>query len=114
MRALEQTPDSTCMLNPSPLVPGISGTGAVGRRSRLLPRRLRIAGWRYRLARAAALPGLLRATRAWKILPLGKFAAVPPVGDAAPRQSSLPALTPAQGARRARVGLLTGCIQDEM
>ena len=78
------------------------------------PRRLRVTGWFYRAARAARLPGLLRRTGAWKLLPLGKFAAFPPVGDSAPRQPRLPALTPAEGTRRARVGLLTGCIQDEM
>src|SRR5437763_1503527 len=78
------------------------------------PRRLRVTGWLYRAARAARLPGLLRRTGAWRVLPLGKFAAFPPVGDSAPRQPRLPALTPAEGTRRARVGLLTGCIQDEM
>jgi len=78
------------------------------------PRRLRLAGWLYRLARAIRLPGLLRWSGAWRALPLGKFAAFPPVGDSAPRRPALPALTPAQGTRRGRVGLLTGCIQDEM
>ncbi|HEV2013881.1 MAG TPA: (Fe-S)-binding protein [Candidatus Dormibacteraeota bacterium] len=78
------------------------------------PRRLRLAGWLYRATRAARLSALLRRSGAWKILPLGKFAAFPPVGDMTPRQSPLPAVTPAQGPRRARVGLLTGCIQDEM
>jgi glycolate oxidase iron-sulfur subunit len=78
------------------------------------PRRLRIAGWLYRATRAARLSTLLRRSGAWKILPLGKFAAFPPVGDARPHRTPLPALTPAQGTRRARVGLLTGCIQDEM
>jgi glycolate oxidase iron-sulfur subunit len=78
------------------------------------PRRLRIAGWLYRLSRAARLPGLLRRSGAWRALPLGKFAAFPPVGDAAPGRPGLPALTPAQSTRRGRVGLLTGCIQDEM
>jgi glycolate oxidase iron-sulfur subunit len=78
------------------------------------PRRLRLAGWLYRATRAARLSALLRRTGAWKIMPLGKFAAFPPVGDMTPRQAPLPALTPAQGTRRARVGLLTGCIQDEM
>jgi glycolate oxidase iron-sulfur subunit len=78
------------------------------------PRRLRLAGWLYRAARAARLSALLRRSGAWKIMPLGKFAAFPPVGDTSPRQTPLPALTPAQGTRRARVGLLTGCIQDEM
>ncbi len=78
------------------------------------PRRLRIAGWLYRAMRALRLPTLLRRSGAWKILPLGKFAAFPPVGDAQLVRTPLPALTPAQGERRARVGLLTGCIQDEM
>ena len=78
------------------------------------PRRLRIAGWLYRATRAVRLPALLRRSGAWKIMPLGKFAAFPPVGDTSPRQAALPALTPAHGTRRARVGLLTGCIQDEM
>jgi glycolate oxidase iron-sulfur subunit len=78
------------------------------------PRRLRIAGWLYRATRAARLPALLRRSGAWKILPLGKFAAFPPVGDTNPRQIPLAAITPAHGTRRARVGLLTGCIQDEM
>src|ERR1700704_6299544 len=78
------------------------------------PRRLRIAGWLYRATRALRLSSLLRWSALWKILPLGKFAAFPPVGDMTPLRASLPALTPAQGARRARVGLLVGCIQDEM
>jgi glycolate oxidase iron-sulfur subunit len=78
------------------------------------PARLRVAGWLYRATRALRLPALLRRTGAWKILPLGKFAAVPPAGDARPHRLPLPAVMAAQGARRARVGLLTGCIQDEM
>ena len=78
------------------------------------PRRLRVAGWLYRLTRAARAPALLRRSRAWKILPLGKFAAFPPVGDTAPRRPALPRLTAGHTPRRGRVGLLTGCIQDEM
>src|SRR6202163_272954 len=78
------------------------------------PRRLRLAGWFYRVTRMLRLPALLRRSRVWKVLPLGKFAAFPPVGDTRPYRRSLPALTPAQGTRRARVGLLPGCIQDEM
>jgi glycolate oxidase iron-sulfur subunit len=78
------------------------------------PGRLRVAGWLYRLSRAARVPALLRRSGIWKVLPLGKFAAFPPVGDIALRRMPLPALTPAQGKRRARIGLLTGCIQDEM
>src|SRR5713226_8580508 len=67
------------------------------------PRRLRVAGWLYRLTRAARLPALLRRTRAEEVLPLGTFAAFPPVGDIAVRRLPLPALTPAQGTRRDRV-----------
>ena len=78
------------------------------------PRRLRLAGRLYRTARALRLPELLRRSGAWKVMPLGKFAAFPPVGDTTPRQTPLAALTPAAGERRGRVGLLTGCIQDEM
>ena len=78
------------------------------------PGRLRLVGWLYRATRAVRLPGLLRRSGAWRILPLGKFAAFPPVGDARPRRAPLPGLTPAQATRRARVGLLAGCIQDEM
>jgi glycolate oxidase iron-sulfur subunit len=78
------------------------------------PRRLRLAGWIYRLARAAQLPALLRRSRAWRILPLGKFAAFPPVGDAAPRRPALARLTDGQQPHRGRVGLLPGCIQDEL
>jgi glycolate oxidase iron-sulfur subunit len=57
---------------------------------------------------------LLRSTGIWKVMPLGKFAAFPPVGDTATRKEPLPEMTPAVGERRGRVGLLTGCIQDEM
>jgi glycolate oxidase iron-sulfur subunit len=78
------------------------------------PARLRLAGWLYRAARAAHLPGLLRRSGAWKVLPLGKFAAFPPAGDTSPRRQPLPEVSPALGPRKARVGLLTGCIQDEM
>lgn len=82
----------------------------------LLPhhRRLKAAGWLYRATRAAGFPALLRRTGLWKVLPLGKFAAFPPVGNPPVRQLPLPTLTPAQGSRRARVGMLLGCIQDEM
>src|SRR2546428_8311426 len=78
------------------------------------PRRLRLAGWLYRATRALRFSSLLRRSRAWKVLPLGKFAAFPPVGDARPHPTPPPALTPRQGTRRARVRLLTRCIQDEM
>ena len=78
------------------------------------PSRLRLAGWLYRLIRVARLPSLIRRSGAWKVLPLGKFAAFPPVGDSSPRKAPLPTVTAALGKRRGRVGLLAGCIQDEM
>lgn len=78
------------------------------------PRRLRLMGWLYRLSRLLHLSVLLRRSGAWKVVPLGKFAAFPPPGDVALRQAPLPR-TPAAGQSvRGRVGLLTGCIQDEM
>ncbi len=78
------------------------------------PRRLRLAGALYRLTRAIGAPELLRRSGAWKVMPLGKFAAFPPVGDTGPRKAPLATVTPGVGERRGRVGLLTGCIQDEM
>lgn len=78
------------------------------------PGRLRFAGWLYRSSRVIRIPTLLRRSGAWKVLPLGKFAAFPPSGDSRLRQAPLPSLMPAQGDRRGRVALLTGCIQDEM
>jgi glycolate oxidase iron-sulfur subunit len=78
------------------------------------PARLRAAGAAYRLSRALRVPQLMRRTGAWKVMPLGKFAAFPPVGDTRPRKELLAEMTPALGERRGRVGLLTGCIQDEM
>src|ERR1700737_3790086 len=53
------------------------------------PRRLRVAGWLYRLTRALRAPALLRRSGVWKIFPLGKFAAFPPVGDTATHRPAL-------------------------
>jgi len=78
------------------------------------PSRLALAGRLFRATRAIGIPALLRWTRLWKLVPLGKFAAFPPPGDRSPWRSPLPKTTPAVGELRARVGLLTGCIQDEM
>src|SRR5947207_1064375 len=41
------------------------------------PGRLRAAGTLYRAAEALGLPAALRASRAWRAMPLGKFAASP-------------------------------------
>jgi glycolate oxidase iron-sulfur subunit len=78
------------------------------------PRRLAVAGWLYRISRRLGVPQLLRRSGAWKVMPLGKFAAFPPVGDTAPNRHAISPITQAHGPRRGRVGLLTGCIQDEM
>lgn len=62
-------------------------------------------------------PGRMRA--ALRLAPLGRHAPMPrrfrPLADIAPRwrgRGDVPAVTPAVGARRARVGLLTGCVQS--
>jgi len=78
------------------------------------PWRLRLAGRLYRAVQALRLPGLLRRTGAWKVMPLGKFAAFPPFADRAARHPALPNVTADGRKPRPRVGLLTGCIQDEM
>jgi glycolate oxidase iron-sulfur subunit len=78
------------------------------------PARLRAAGVLYRTFDALRLPAVLRLTRAWRAMPLGKFAAFPPPGDRRPRQDPLPEVMPARGERQARVGLLLGCIQEQM
>ncbi len=62
-------------------------------------------------------PGRMRA--ALRLAPLGRVAPMPkrfrPLVDIAPRwrgRGHVPALTPASGTPRARVGLLTGCVQS--
>jgi glycolate oxidase iron-sulfur subunit len=82
----------------------------------LLPHRgrLRLAGFLFRTFQKLSIPTLLRKTGLWRVLPLGKFAAFPPSSDSDFRQRRLPEVIPARGEKRARVGLLTGCIQDQM
>jgi glycolate oxidase iron-sulfur subunit len=65
------------------------------------------------------LPYPKRMRAALRLAPLGRVAPLPrafrPLVQLAPRWRSderVPALTPAAGARRARVGLLTGCVQS--
>jgi glycolate dehydrogenase iron-sulfur subunit len=62
-------------------------------------------------------PGRMRA--ALRLAPLGRHAPMPrrfrPLADIAPRwrgRGEVPTVTPAVGARRARLGLLTGCVQS--
>jgi glycolate oxidase iron-sulfur subunit len=65
------------------------------------------------------LPYPRRMRMALRLAPLGRHAPLPkrfrPLADVAPRwrgRGEVPALTPAVGPRRARVGLLTGCVQS--
>jgi glycolate oxidase iron-sulfur subunit len=77
------------------------------------PRRLRLLRPALWLYRRAGLGALARLAGALKLLP-ARLAALdalaPDVGLRAPR---VPAVTPAQGSRRGRVGLLLGCVQRE-
>jgi glycolate oxidase iron-sulfur subunit len=68
------------------------------------------------LFRLLPYPGRMRA--ALRLAPLGRHAPLPgrlrPLADIAPRwrgHGEVPRVTPAEGVRRARVGLLTGCVQ---
>jgi glycolate oxidase iron-sulfur subunit len=76
------------------------------------PRLLRLAATGLRLYQASGLQALARATGLVRVLP-GTLPAwealLPPLpADRAP----LPALTPAEGERRGRVAMLTGCVQS--
>ena len=69
------------------------------------------------LFRVLPYPGRMRA--ALRVAPLGRIAPMPrrfrPLVEIAPRwrgKGDVPAVTPAVGIRRARVGLLTGCVQS--
>jgi glycolate oxidase iron-sulfur subunit len=68
------------------------------------------------LFRLLPYPGRMRA--ALTLAPIGRALPMPgwlkPLAEIAPRwrgEGDVPAVTPAAGARRARVGLLTGCVQ---
>jgi glycolate oxidase iron-sulfur subunit len=69
------------------------------------------------LFRVLPYPGRMRA--ALRLAPVGRALPLPgrfrPLVDIAPRwrgKGDVPALTPASGSARARVGLLTGCVQE--
>lgn len=78
------------------------------------PRVLALAAAGLRLYQASGLQALVRRTGLVRLLP-GTLSAwealLPPMPSAAGR-APLPALTPAEGARRARVAMLTGCVQS--
>ncbi len=69
------------------------------------------------LFRLLPYPGRMRA--ALRLAPLGRHAPMParlrPLVEVAPRwrgRGNVPPVTPASGVRRARIGLLTGCVQS--
>ena len=78
------------------------------------PRLLRAAAAGLRLYQASGLQALVRRSGLVKRLPgtLPAWEALMPMLPAAADRAPLPELTPAQGERRARVALLTGCVQS--
>src|SRR5690606_544061 len=75
------------------------------------PRRLRVAKVVLRLYRLLRLDRLVCATRLLGRLP-APVRAMESVAPPLARYEGIPARVPAQGERRAVVGLLTGCVQD--
>jgi glycolate oxidase iron-sulfur subunit len=76
------------------------------------PRRLRLARGPLALYRRSGLPALVRRTGLLvRISPT--LAAMERLAPPAAARVPLPELEPARGPRRARVGLLTGCVQGE-
>ncbi len=78
------------------------------------PRLLRAAGAALRVYHATGLQGLVRRSGLARRLPgtLSAWEALLPSIPAGPPRAALPAVVPAQGARRGRVALLTGCVQS--
>jgi glycolate oxidase iron-sulfur subunit len=78
------------------------------------PRMLRLAAAGLRAYQVSGLRTLLRASGLLGLLPasLRHWEPLLPELPSAADRAPLPEVTPARGARRARVGLLTGCIQQ--
>jgi glycolate dehydrogenase iron-sulfur subunit len=78
------------------------------------PRMLRLAATGLRVYQVSGLRTLLRASGLLRLLPapLRHWEPLLPELPSAADRAPLPEVTPARGARRARVGLLTGCIQQ--
>jgi len=77
------------------------------------PARLRAAAWLQLFYVKSGLRRLVRALRLPSLLPprLAQLEKLMPEVSAAALRTRLPASTPAQGTRRARVALLAGCVQ---
>jgi glycolate oxidase iron-sulfur subunit len=78
------------------------------------PRMLRLAGAGLRFYQASGLQALVRKSGLIRALPgtLPAWEALLPPLPAAAERAPLSALTPAAGARRGRVAMLTGCVQS--
>src|SRR5216117_1439023 len=78
------------------------------------PRLLGAAAAGLRLYQASGLQALVRRSGVVRLLPgtLSAWEALLPPLPAAAERAPLPPLTPAEGARRGRVAMLTGCVQS--
>ena len=78
------------------------------------PRLLRLAAWKLRLYQTTGLQTLVRKSGLVKLLPgtLPAWEALLPTMPAGADRAPLPALVPAEGEKRARVALLSGCVQS--
>ena len=78
------------------------------------PRMLRLAGAGLRLYQASGLQTLVRKSGLVRVLPgtLPAWESLLPPLPAAAERAPLAAFTPAAGARRGRVAMLTGCVQS--
>ncbi|MBI3636846.1 MAG: 4Fe-4S dicluster domain-containing protein [Candidatus Rokubacteria bacterium] len=78
------------------------------------PRALRLAAAGLRVYQVSGLQALVRASGLARLLPgtLPAWEALVPSMPGGAARAPLPPLTPARGARRGRVALLTGCVQS--
>src|SRR5919108_6129966 len=78
------------------------------------PRLLALAASGLRLYQASGLQGLVRRSGVGRMLPgtLSAWEALLPPLPAAADRAPLASFTPAEGARRGRVAMLTGCVQS--
>ncbi|HYE94325.1 MAG TPA: heterodisulfide reductase-related iron-sulfur binding cluster, partial [Terriglobales bacterium] len=78
------------------------------------PRMLRLAAAGLRFYQASGLQALVRKSGFVKLLPgtLPAWEALMPAMPSAAERAPMPPLVPAEGERRARVAMLTGCVQS--
>lgn len=80
------------------------------------PRRLQAAGMALRAYQRSGAGRLARRAGVFRILPprLGQLEALLPPVQGPVLRAGLPSYLPAKGTRRARVGLITGCVMDQV